>query len=231
MKKKQSLKSEFIGILIVIFFALLFRSIVYEAYYIPSESMLPNLLVGDRIVINKYIYGISRYSFPFSPSIFNGRKFEFDQPKRGDVIVFETDKIYIKRLIGMPGDQIQVIAGTIYINGQQIPKTRIPDFKNDNVTYARYEQQLPNNKKYDVLEDGETQLDNTEIFYVPSDHYFFMGDNMDHSNDSRLGLGYIHKDNLLGRAEIILFSSSDEMYKPLHFLKGFRPERLFKRIQ
>lgn len=231
--KKRNLKQEALGLILVIFIALLFRSVAYEAYYVPSSSMLPNLLIGDRVIINKYKYGISRYSFPLSPPLFNGRIFEIAKPKRGDVIVFETDKIYIKRLIGLPGDHIQVLDGIIYINGQQVPKVPVGMFHSETQSSKEYLQTLPNNVKYTVLDDGHTLLDNTKVYVVEEDHYFFMGDNMDHSNDSRNlnGIGYVHKDNLIGQAEYIFFSSFYPMYQPVEFVINFRKDRFFQRIK
>lgn len=233
MKKERNLKQEIKGIILVVFLALLFRSVLYEAYYIPSESMLPNLLIGDRIVINKYTYGISRYSFPFSPPLFRGRILEVNQPQRGDVIVFETDKIYIKRLIGLPGDRVQVLNGLIYINGKQIPRVKNGHFQNENQSSDKYLQTLPNGVKYEVLEDGDSIFDNTKTYTVPESHYFFMGDNMDYSNDSRnlMGIGYVSLENLIGKAEYVLFSSKYPMYQPIDFIKYFRSNRLFKKIK
>lgn len=233
MSEKRNFKQEVIGLFWVIFFALLFRSVLYEPYYIPSSSMYPNLLIGDRILINKYEYGISRYSFPLSPPLFGGRKFTFSSPQRGDVIVFETDKIYIKRLIGLPGDTIQVIEGRLFINGIETPRKKISKFKSFDQESSQYLQTLPNQVTYKVLDDAVTSMDNTIIYKVPENYFFFMGDNMDNSNDSRNldGIGYVNYENLIGKAEYIIFSSRYPMYDIINFFKHFRSKRAFKKIE
>ncbi len=234
MKKSKEIKKQLLEILAVVIAAILFRSCVYELYYIPSESMLPNLIIGDRIVINKYTYGISKYSFPLSPPLFNGRILDFNSPQRGDVIVFEKGPmIYIKRLIGLPGDRIQVLDGKLYINGDVVPKKYNGKFTNKNQSSKEYIHSLPNKKDYTVLDDGDTILDYTGEYIVPEDHYFFMGDNMDHSNDSRnpKGISYVKLENILGRAEYILYSSEYPVYDPIKFVENFRTDRLLKKIK
>ncbi|MEQ9115392.1 MAG: signal peptidase I [Rickettsiales bacterium] len=233
MSTKRNMKQEVIGLFWVVFLALLFRSVAYEMYYIPSSSMYPNLLIGDRILINKYAYGISKYSFPMSPPLFEGRKFVMNLPRRGDVIVFETDKIYIKRLIGLPGDSIQIIDGQIFINGSEVPKKKSGKFTSFDQESNKYTHTLPNKRQYIVLDDRLTELDNTEVYRVPENHYFFMGDNMDNSNDSRNlhGIGYVKFDNLIGKAENIIFSSRYPMYDVINFFQYFRSGRTFKSIK
>lgn len=213
-KKNKSTVQHIIEIFMIVFAAILFRSILFEPYVVPSSSMLPNLLIGDRIIVNKYIYGISKHSFPFSPNIFNGRIFTISKPSRGDIIVFETDKVYVKRLIGLPGDKIQMIEGSLYINDKKVPKrVTVPFEYNQRVKVPMYIETLPNNVTHSVLDimvDGN--FDNTISYNVPEDHYFFMGDNRDDSRDSRDLTGNIrlvHEDKLLGRVSRVLFSSKE----------------------
>ena len=179
--------------------------------------MEPNLLVGDRLFVSKYTYGYSKHSFPFSPNFFNGRIMH-KEPKRGDIVVFKTPTDnrtdYIKRLIGLPGDTIQFIDGNIYLNYNQILKTKI---KNEKIIYCgnmimetnTYEEKLPNGVKYKAVYSKKNNFKNSDKFLVPKNHYFFLGDNRDCSKDSRyLGsVGYVNKENLVGKARIIFFSS------------------------
>ena len=191
--------------------------------------MEPNLLVGDRLFVSKYTYGYSKHSFPFSPNLFSGRIL-YDKPKRGDVIVFKTPADnrtdYIKRLIGLPGDTVQFIEGNIYLNGNQILKTKIENLITINcgnffLNTITYEEKLPNGKKYMAVYDKNNSFQNSDKFTVPKDHYFFLGDNRDCSKDSRFlgSVGYVHKDNLVGKARIIFFSSDRKIGSILKFWK------------
>jgi signal peptidase I len=221
---------------VVLVLALLFRSVVYEPYVVPSGSMLPTLIEGDRILISKFRYGISRYSFPLSPPLFKGRILEFRQPQRGDIIVFEKDKIYVKRLIGLPEDTVQVVNGKLYLNGFQVPKHKLhADFLHNGVRSAQYLENLPGGVTHTVLDtDDYSELDNTKVFTVPADHYFFMGDNRDDSKDSRAddGIGFVHKDELLGRVDLIIFSSPAlKPYDLVGIVQGFKADRALKRVQ
>ena len=179
--------------------------------------MEPNLLVGDRLFVTKYSYGYSKHSFPFSPPFFTGRIFS-SKPSRGDVIVFKTPADnrtdYIKRLIGLPGDTIQFIDGDVYINDNQILKTII--IKNDQVSCGNkkmpvntFEEKLTNGKKYLSSYRKDFSFKNSDLFTVPANHYFFLGDNRDCSKDSRFltSVGYVHENNLVGKAQFIFFSS------------------------
>jgi signal peptidase I len=206
--------------------------------------MEPNLLVGDRLFVTKYTYGYSKHSFPFSPPIFSGRIF-FKEPKRGDVIVFKTPSDnrtdYIKRLIGLPGDQIQFIDTNLYVNKSEILKSRIS--KNDKIFCGNetidvdtFEEILPNGKKYISVYLKDYSFKNSDPFEVPDDHYFFLGDNRDCSKDSRFltSVGYVHKDNLVGKAQFIFFSSDKSIGSFFSFWKwkeSIRFNRFFKKIK
>ena len=195
--------------------AIIIRSFLIQPFYIPSSSMEPNLLVGDRLFVTKYSYGYSKHSLPFSPPLFKGRFF-FDKPDRGDIVVFKTPldnrTDYIKRLIGLPGDQIQFIDSNLYINNNEVIKAKIRNNKTifcgvNNLDVITYEEFLPNNKKYISVYSKKNSFQNSDKFIVPDDHYFFLGDNRDCSKDSRFlsSVGYVHKDNLVGKAQFIFF--------------------------
>ena len=195
--------------------AIIIRSLLIQPFYIPSSSMEPNLLVGDRLFVTKYSYGYSKHSFPFSPPIFKGRIIA-NEPMRGDVVVFKTPADnrtdYIKRLIALPGDRVQFIDSNLYINNSEIIKSRIS--KNDkiycgkkNIDVFTFEELLPNGKKHITVYFKNYSFQNSDLFIVPEDHYFFLGDNRDCSKDSRFltSVGYVHKDNLIGKAQFIFF--------------------------
>jgi signal peptidase I len=206
--------------------ALVIRAVFVQPFNIPSESMVPTLLKGDYLFVAKYPYGFSRHSLPFSPPFFTGRIFGH-VPTRGDVVVFKlpsdgkTD--YIKRLIGLPGDHIQVIDGVLQINGQPVTRERVDDLvETDDYggvhRIARYRETLPDNVSFITLDsDPNGTYDNTEEFIVPPGHFFMMGDNRDNSMDSRAqpnyqyprsgGVGFVPFENLVGRAEFIFFST------------------------
>ena len=206
--------------------------------------MEPNLLVGDRLFVSKYSYGYSMHSFPFSPKLFDGRIL-FNKPKRGDVIVFKTPADnrtdYIKRLIALPGDSLQFINGEIYLNDNQILKTKINkqiEINCGNTSFFSkvFEEKLFNGAKYIAVYDKKNSFQNSDKFLVPKNHYFFLGDNRDCSKDSRyLGsVGYVHKDNLVGKARIIFFSSDRKIGSVLKFWKWneiLRVDRFFKVIK
>ncbi len=194
-------------IIYAVLIAVVVRVVLFEPFNIPSGSMYPTLLEGDYLFVSKYSYGYSRYSFPFGLAPFEGRIWE-DPVERGDVAVFrkppqnETD--YIKRIIGLPGDTIQVVGGVLWINGMPVLRERIEDFEGG---IPQYVETLPNGREHRILEkDGDRgSNDNTRVFTVPEGYYFAMGDNRDNSSDSRV-IGPIPAANLIGRAEILFFS-------------------------
>ncbi len=206
--------------------------------------MEPTLLVGDRLFVTKYSYGYSRHSFPFSPPLFSGRLI-YKEPARGDVVVFKTPSDnrtdYIKRLIGKPGDTIQFIGGNLYLNGIEIVKTAIN--KNDTiycgnnkVNTITFEEKLPSGKKYIATYYKDYSLQNTDKFIVPDEHFFFLGDNRDCSKDSRFlsEVGYVHKNNLVGKAQYLFFSSDPRIgsiFEIWKWNKNLRIKRFFKKIK
>ncbi len=205
--------------------------------------MESNLLVGDRLFVTKFSYGYSKHSFPFSPAIFKGR-IMYKPPKRGDVIVFKTPADnrtdYIKRLIGLPGDTVQFIDGDVYLNGNQILKTiksknDIINCGNSKIKVTTFSEKLPGGKIYTASYRNDLSYKNSDKFIVPQDHFFFLGDNRDCSKDSRFltEVGYVHKDNLVGKAQILFFSSDPSIGSIFKFWKWnhiMRFNRFFKKI-
>ena len=236
----ENIKTLFYALII----AIIIRSLLLQPFYIPSSSMEPNLLVGDRLFVTKYSYGYSKHSFPFSPPIFKGRLFE-NEPKRGDVIVFKTPADnrtdYIKRLIGLPGDKIQFIDTNLYLNNSEILKSRLSKKNkiycgNNLLDVLTFEELLPNKKKYITVYSKNFTFKNSDLFQVPDNHYFFLGDNRDCSKDSRFltSVGYVHKDNLVGKAQFIFFSSDKSIGSFFSFWKwnkSIRFNRFFKKIE
>ena len=197
------------------------RTVGYEPFNIPSGSMEPTLLVGDYLFVSKWSYGYSRHSLPFSlPLIPSDNRLLFSEPERGDVAVFKlpTDNKtdYIKRLVGLPGDRIQVIGGILHINGQSVTRERVRDTCHDETPRGltaravRYVETLPNGVKHYICEQSDQgPNDNTGVYTVPPGHYFAMGDNRDNSQDSRsMEVGFIPRENLVGRAEFLFFSTN-----------------------
>ena len=236
----ENLKTLFYALIIAVFI----RSIFIQPFYIPSSSMEPTLLVGDRLFVTKYSYGYSKHSFPFSPPLFSGRLI-YKEPTRGDVVVFKTPSDnrtdYIKRLIGKPGDTIQFISGNLYLNGSEIIKTAIN--KNDTIYCGNnkintitFEEKLPSGKKYLATYYKDYSLQNTDKFIVPDQHFFFLGDNRDCSKDSRFlsEVGYVHKNNLVGKAQYLFFSSDPRIgsiFEIWKWNKNLRIKRFFKKIE
>ena len=214
-KKQESLLEVGKTIVYALLIAGIIRSFIFQPFNIPSGSMEDTLLVGDYLFVSKAAYGYSRYSFPFGIVPFSGR-YLAGAPTRGDVVVFKfpgdnaTD--YIKRLIGLPGDRLQMKEGVLYINDKPVPKVKVDDYVEDfggtPHRVPKYRETLPNGVSYYVLDrDPQGDLDNTQVFVVPEGHYFMMGDNRDNSADSRANVGYVPFENFVGKAEIIFFST------------------------
>ena len=248
--RKATKKESWVEVVKTIVYALLIagviRSFLFQPFNIPSGSMEATLQIGDYLFVSKSTYGFSRYSFPFGLIPFNGRFAVLSQPQRGDIVVFKfppdnaTD--YIKRLIGLPGDRIQMRDGVLYVNDKAIPKEKIEDYvepvgepgSGETRNVPRYRETLPNGVSYEVLDrDPQGNLDNTQVFVVPEGHYFMMGDNRDNSADSRVDVGYVPFENFVGKAQIIFFSV-DEGASALAFWKWpwtVRTDRLFKLVR
>lgn len=257
--KTENTWGEFLRtIALAVLVALAFRTIAYEPFNIPSESMLPNLLVGDYLLVSKYSYGYSKHSLPLSPNVLSGRIFE-KPVTRGDIAVFKfpgdnrTD--YIKRIVGLPGDVIQVVSGLLYINGEPVERERVADFVHPDtgLKYPQYRETLPNGVSFFTLDCTygaygivrslvhlnctDTELDNRGPLAVPEGHYFAMGDNRDNSSDSRKprargGVGNIPAENMVGRAEVLFFSTYGARF--WEFWKWFqaaRFERFFSSLR
>lgn len=244
------------GLVWAIVIAVMIRTFLFDPFNIPSSSMKPTLLIGDFLFVSKYSYGYSKYSIPFSPNLFEGRLLE-SHPKQGDVIVFRPPfrpfEDWIKRVIGLPGDIIQMREGVLYINNKPCPLEKIEDFidhlelegysRDENRVYNKegvkipqYIETLPNGVQHRIIKKnpfGQWHLDNTEPFVVPEGHFFVMGDNRDGSEDSRvmISVGYIPFENLVGKAQIIFFSTVTKWYEFWNWLFGIRYERFFNLIR
>ena len=240
MKKKilDNIQTLFYALII----ALLIRSFLFQPFYIPSSSMEPSLLIGDRLFVSKYTYGYSRHSFPFSPTNYN-KRFLPKKPKRGDVIVFKTpadDRTdYIKRLIGLPGETIQFVTGNIFLNDVAIERKKIELSSTINcwseIFNVNFYEEIIDDVKYVAVYKKNGTLLNTDKFIVPNEHYFFLGDNRDCSKDSRYlnSVGYVSFNNLVGKARVIFFSNDIKKGYFIKFWKwheSIRVNRFFKRI-
>jgi len=231
-------------LIIALIIAILIRSLLFQPFYIPSSSMESTLLVGDRIFVSKYNYGYSKHSFPFSPPIIKNRIF-YTKPNYGDLVVFKTPSDnrtdFIKRLIGLPGDEIQLRNGDLYINNNKIVKTKIQirsDIRcgGNKIEVNEFNEELLNKKNYNILYKVDGSMKNSDIYKVPNDHFFFLGDNRDCSSDSRFltSVGYVHKNNLVGKARIIFFSNDTKLGSVIKFWnwgKSFRFDRFLKVIK
>ena len=239
--KKNNILSNFKSILIAIFIALLIRSFIFEPFNIPSGSMKPNLLVGDFIFVSKYSYGFSKHSLPFSIPLIPGKIFS-NIPERGDVVVFKTPENnrtdYIKRVIGLPGDKIEIKNGIIFINGSEILRKKLNDFidtdnKTSNKRVRMYSEYFFN-KEIDILDITDNGIaDNTQLFSVPENHFFVMGDNRDNSQDSRFQtVGFVPFENIVGKARFIFFSLENSRFLEIwKWPNAIRGSRIFRTIK
>jgi signal peptidase I len=236
-EENRTIEKTIKNILIALVIAIIIRSLFFEPFYIPSGSMKPGLQEGDFILVSKYDYGYTKYSLPFAIIPFNGRFF-FNQNKlkRGDVVVFRMPKdpsiAYIKRLIGLPGDEIEVRNSILYINGEEVEQEYVGTFfeyETDAKPSKGYKEVI-NDKEFIVLDTkGWTPGDSTPVFKVPNGYYFFMGDNRDNSLDSRFAeTGFVPEQNLIGRARIVFFSKNGTIFK---FWKSIKYNRIFKIIK
>ena len=257
---KPAKKEDSFGVFLLklIVFVAVLRSFIFAPFYIPSESMLPKLLVGDYLLLAKWPYGFSRKSLPFGLPLLPESRVLASPPARGDVVVFKAPPLgeddWIKRVIGLPGDTVQMKDGVLWLNGQAVPKQRVADFEvavtpnthcyspqfaakqadgGDVCRYPQYRETLPGGKSYEVLDLGPRPQDTTEAQIVPEGHVFLMGDNRDNSQDSRFpaevggGIGIVPQDNLLGRATVMMFSTDGgaEWLKPWTWFSAARWNR------
>ena len=239
--QEDGLKETLRTIVFAMIIALLIRTLAFEPFNIPSSSMVPTLLIGDYLFVSKFSYGFGGTGTFWNMAPFTGRIFG-SEPHRGDVIVFKLPRDnstdYIKRLIGLPGDTIQMRQGLLYINGTPVEREKLespvpqPEVLPENIT--DYLEHLPNGPTHVIRKEGDDMpLDNTELFVVPPHHYFFMGDNRDNSQDSRTtNVGYVPEENLVGKAEFLFFS----LQEGTHFWEfwkwpwAVRWQRLFTKI-
>ncbi|ODN70428.1 signal peptidase I [Methylobrevis pamukkalensis] len=225
--------------------ALVVRTFLIQPFSIPSGSMMPTLLVGDYLFVSKFSYGFSRHSFPYSIVPFEGR-FWAGAPRRGDIVVFKLPRDnstdYIKRVIGLPGDRVQMKNGALFLNGEEVPRERADDFVQTSpfgqeVRVPAWRETLPNGVTYITLDASPNSLaDNTQEFVVPDGHYFMMGDNRDNSADSRVagsGVGYVPFENLVGKAQMIFFSIDEDTrpWEVWRWPEDVRGERIFDMLQ
>ena len=241
----NSIKSNFKTLIIALFIAVVIRSLFFQPFYIPSSSMEPTMLIGDRIFASKYSYGVSKHSFPFSPPFFSGRIFG-SKPNRGDIVIFKTPQDnrtdFVKRLIGLPKDEIQFINGELLINSEIVSrkKSTQPKYEircnNDSIEVETFIETLPNGVEYTTAYRKEGTYLNSDKYIVPNNHYFFLGDNRDCSSDSRYtqGVGYVSYENLVGKAEIIFFSNDSKkgsVLKLWNWNETFRFNRFLKKLK
>jgi signal peptidase I len=241
-QKKSGGLGETVSVIVqALLLALVIRTFLFQPFSIPSGSMRPTLLEGDYLFVTKWAYGYSRHSLPLSPDLFSGRFFG-SAPERGDVAVFKFPPNpaldYIKRVIGLPGDTVQMRSGQLFINGEAVPREKVGEINNPDITEVNrpvevYRETLPNGVSYDTLDLTPNSIsDETREFVVPEGHYFMMGDNRDNSSDSRV-FGFVPEENLVGRANIIFFSIAGSA-SPLEVWKWpslMRPSRLFSMVR
>jgi signal peptidase I len=246
VKKEEGGFLETVKVIIqALLIALVVRTLFFQPFNIPSGSLIPTLLIGDYLFVSKYSYGYSKHSIPFSPPLFSGRIWG-SEPKRGDIAVFKLPKDnstdYIKRVIGLPGDQIQVANGVLHINGTAVKRERVQDYETQDpfgrpIRVPQYRETLPNGTSHFIIErEGDRGFwDNTATYAVPPGHYFMMGDNRDNSTDSRDegSVGYVPLENFVGRAEIIFFSIDEgaSAWQIWEWPWSVRWERMFSSIK
>lgn len=242
-RKKTGGLGETVSVIIqALLLALVIRTFLFQPFSIPSGSMRPTLLEGDYLFVTKWAYGYSHHSFPFSPPLFSGRIWG-SEPERDDVVVFkfppDPSLDYIKRVIGLPGDRIQMRDGQLYINGEPVRREKVGQIDNPDITEMNrpvdvYHETLPNGVSYDTLDLSPNSIgDNTREFVVPEGHFFMMGDNRDNSTDSRFSVGFVPAENLVGRANIIFFSIAGGA-SPLEIWRWpseVRPGRIFDWVE
>ena len=242
MQEKETWTDTLKTLIYAILIAGVIRTFLFEPFKIPSGSMYPTLYVGDFLFVSKYTYGYSKHSFPFSMPLFEGRIWT-DTPRRGDVVIFKypqdnrTD--FIKRVIGLPKDKIKLERGRLFINGEMLPREELEDFvirdaKGNADRYHQYIETLPNGVKHRILEVSDSeQEDNVEEITVPEGYLFVMGDNRDRSDDSRVSVGFVPFENLVGKARVLFFSQNPEeaWYKPWVWPKKIRWSRIFNTIE
>src|SRR5690349_5453498 len=231
-------------ILQALLIAVVVRTLLFQPFNIPSGSLVPTLLIGDYLFVSKYSYGYSRYSIPFGPPVGSGRIWA-SEPKRGDIAVFKVPKDnstdFIKRVIGLPGDRIQVVHGILHINGQAVTRERIADYPSLDPfrrpkAAPHYLETLPGGVKHEIIElDGDSgALDDTQVYVVPPGHYFMMGDNRDNSTDSRVlsQVGYVPVGNIIGKAEARFFSIKDNIppWQLWQWPANVRWDRMFQSV-
>ena len=231
---RTNLNETFKTIVYAVLIALVIRTFTFQPFNIPSGSMIPSLLVGDYLFASKFAYGFSEYSFPIDLPVFNNGRLFGKEPSRGDVVIFKLPKDnstdYIKRVIGLPGDDIQVTHGQLYINHKAVERRQMADFTDDSGVHRRFLETLPNGVKHEILQDGDDgQLDNTQVYHVPPLKYFCMGDNRTNSLDSRVlsDVGFVPYVNIEAKAGLIFFSLEEtahfwEFWKWPHALRASR---------
>lgn len=238
-KKKDDEMGFFKTLFLALICAGVIRSLFFEPFHIPSGSMKPTLLVGDYIFVSKYSYGYSRYSFPFGLNLFSGRIFK-KTPTRGDIVVFRLPSDpsinYVKRLVGLPRDRLQMRDGVLFVNDEEVVKIADGEFKekifDEEVRIPKFIEKFPNGKQISTLDIGLKPEDNTGIYEVPEGHYFFMGDNRDNSQDSRFltKVGYVPEENLIGKATMIFFSIDNPFWQIWNWPTSVRFKRIFHQL-
>jgi signal peptidase I len=241
---RQEVVETFQTVVYALMIAFVLRVVLFEPFTIPSASMEPGLLVGDYIIATKWNYGWSKHSIPFSPPLFHGRVLKMGAgPQRGDVVVFKLPRdpkqTYVKRLIGLPGDRVQVKGGVVTVNDKVIVRTPAGDAQDPDggFSVAQYVEHRPDGQAYTTFDQGpDHDMDNTDLYVVPEDHYFMMGDNRDNSLDSRwpeaMGVGFVPAENLVGKVRVVLVSwrGGASLFNPITWVTKFDPHRMVRPV-